>query len=134
MLADEDRDGLPDHWEAAHGFNTNDPVDAQLDSDLDRHTNWQEYVAGTDPFDPQSNLRIESAILAGPASGELHLSFTARSNRTYTVQFRERFDSGPWTRGNDVVALPTNRFVTLTNPLPAATESRAYRIVTPRAP
>jgi YVTN family beta-propeller protein len=134
VLADSDNDGLPDLWEAAHGLNTNDPVDAQLDSDLDRQSNWQEYIAGTDPFDPRSNLRIESLILGGQTHDELLLSFEAVSNRTYTVQIRDRFDSGPWTRWKDLVAYPTNRFVTLTNPLPAGTGSRAYRLVTPRAP
>ena len=73
-------------------------------------------------------------MLGGPTNGELLLSFTARSNRTYTVQFRDRFDSGPWTRWIDLVAYPTNRFVTLTDLLPAGAASRAYRIVTPRQP
>ena len=134
VLADSDGDGLPDLWEAAHGLDTNDPVDAQLDSDLDRQSNWEEYIVGTDPFDPQSNLRMESVMLGGETDRELILRFTAVSNRTYTVQFRDRFDSGPWTRWTDIVAYPTNRLVTLTNPLPAGIGSRAYRLVTPRAP
>ena len=133
VLDDSDHDGLPDLWEAAHGLNTNDPVDAQLDSDGDRQTNWQEYIAGTDPFDAGSNLRLESAIVGSPSGHEFLLRFTAVSNRTYTLQFRDRFDSGPWTRWLELVAYPTNRFVTLTNPLPVETGSRAYRLVTPRS-
>jgi|GEM_PF-1140558 len=134
VLADDDADGLPDLWEAAHGFNTNDPVDAQLDSDHDLQSNWQEYIAGTDPFDASSNLRIESAILGGEAGRELLLRFEARSNHTYTLQFRDRFDSGPWTRSVDLFATPEDRFVTVTNPVPSGASSRVYRVVTPRAP
>ena len=105
-----------------------------IDRDSDGMYDGDELDTGTNPADPQSNLRIESIILGGPSNGELLLSFTAVSNHTYTVQFRDRFDSGPWSRWVDVVAYPSNRFVTLTNSLPADAESRAYRLVTPQAP
>jgi len=105
-----------------------------IDRDSDGMYDGDELDAGTNPADPQSSLRIESIILGGPSNGELLLSFTAVSNHTYSVQFRDRFDSGPWSRWVDVVAYPSNRFVTLTNSLPADAESRAYRLVTPQAP
>jgi len=105
-----------------------------IDRDSDGVYDGDELDAGTNPADPQSNFRIESIILGGPSNSELLLSFTAVSNHTYSVQFRDRFDSGPWSRWVDVVAYPSNRFVTLTNSLPAAAESRAYRLVTPQAP
>src|SRR6266542_1046250 len=105
-----------------------------IDRDSDGMYDGDELDTGTNPADPQSNLRIESIIPGGPSHGELLLSFTAVSNHTYTVQFRDRFDSGPWSRWVDVVAYPSNRFVTLTNSLPADAESRAYRLVTPQAP
>ena len=105
-----------------------------IDRDSDGMYDGDELDTGTNPADPQSNLRFESIILGGPSNGELLLSFTAVSNHTYTVQFRDRFDSGPWSRWVDVVAYPSNRFVTLTNSLPADAESRAYRLVTPQAP
>jgi len=105
-----------------------------IDRDSDGVYDGDELDAGTNPADPQSNFQIESIILGGPSNSELLLSFTAVSNHTYSVQFRDRFDSGPWSRWVDVVAYPSNRFVTLTNSLPAAAESRAYRLVTPRAP
>ncbi len=105
-----------------------------IDRDSDGMYDGDELDTGTNPADPQSNLRFESIILGGPSNGELLLSFTAVSNHTYTVQFRDRFDSGPWSRWVDVVAYPSNRFVTLTNSLPADAEWRVYRLVTPQAP
>ncbi len=105
-----------------------------IDRDSDGVYDGDELDAGTNPADPQSYLRIESVMLGGLANGELHLSFTAVSNRTYTVQSRDRFDSGPWSRWVDVVASPSTRLVTLTNGLPIGAGSRAFRLVTPQAP
>lgn len=105
-----------------------------IDRDSDGVYDGDELDAGTNPADPQSYLRIESVLLGGPANGELLLSFTAASNHTYTVLSRDRFDSGPWSRWVDVVAHPSNRFVTLTNGLSGGAESRAFRLVTPQAP
>jgi hypothetical protein len=105
-----------------------------IDRDSDAIYDGDELDAGTNPADPQSYLRIESFVLGGPSNGELLLSFIAVSNRTYTVQSRDRFNSGPWSRWVDVVAHPSNRLVTLTNSLPGGAGSRAFRLVTPQAP
>jgi hypothetical protein len=58
LAVDTDADGMPDIWETAHGFNSNDPADAALDADNDGQTNLAEYRAGTDPRNPGSVLRI----------------------------------------------------------------------------
>ena len=132
VLSDFDHDGLPDIWESAHGFQTNNAADAQLDSDLDGQTNWQEYLAGTDPRDPLSFLRIENISLGG-ASNAVVLQFNALSNQTYTIQSRDGSLQSPWTRVADFVAFPTNRLMSFTNtatPFPA----RYYRLVTPWTP
>jgi DNA-binding beta-propeller fold protein YncE len=134
VLADSDRDGLPDVWEAAHGLATNDASDATLDADSDRATNWQEYHAGTDPRDPQSYPTIDSIEQVGTAPGRVKLSFVAISNHTYTIQSRDAVGTGTWTRLLDCFAYPTNRVEQLTNQVPPGINSRLYRLVTPRAP
>ena len=54
ICVDWDGDGLPDDWELAFGLNPN-LNDADLDPDADGLTNLQEYLRGTDPYNPDSD-------------------------------------------------------------------------------
>jgi len=112
VLADTDGDHIPDEWEIAHGLNLTDALDAGLDNDSDGLTNLQEYLAGTDPNDPNSNLRIASCQLAPDASSVL-LQFAAMSNKAYRVEFRNDTAASNWARLTDVAAASTNRIVTI---------------------
>ena len=135
VLADNDRDDLPDTWEAAHGLSSSDPADAQLDTDDDGMTNWQEYTAGTDPLDTASSLKIEILRLHPESPPMVKLSFMALSNRTYAIERRVSPSDGPWRRVVDIVAGPTNRMAEVTTPsdLPNSLQ-QVYRAVTPRLP
>ncbi|MBC8002627.1 MAG: pectate lyase [Opitutaceae bacterium] len=42
--ADQDRDGIPDAWERAHGLNLHDPADGKADRDGDGYTNLEEFL------------------------------------------------------------------------------------------
>jgi hypothetical protein len=132
VIADTDRDGLPDEWETAHALGLNDPSDAQLDPDHDGQTNQQEYLAGTDPHSPASLLKVERVFLISQATAAV-VQFNALSNKTYSVQARSSLITGTWSKVADLVALPTNRTVSLTNALEGA-DARYYRLVTPRVP
>lgn len=55
---DTDEDGMPDYWEAAHGFATHVPG-GTLDSDGDGADDRQEYQAGTDPRRAESQFALE---------------------------------------------------------------------------
>jgi len=132
ILKDSDHDGLPDEWEAAHGLATNNAADAQLDFDLDGQANWQEYIAGTDPQNIESYLKVDRLVLA-TNGGSAVIQFNALSNRTYTVQYRDSLLEGSWTKVADVLAFPTNRIAAVTNEV-LGTGTRYYRLVTPRIP
>jgi hypothetical protein len=87
--ADSDDDGLPDGWEV---FNSLDPLDdgsgqeengAAGDPDNDGFTNFEEFMAGTDPRDPDSNPdNLPIALWIAAAAGLIAAGAVfARSSR-----------------------------------------------------
>jgi len=52
---DDDNDGLPDVWEIANNLDPLDSADASVDADADGLTNLQEYAAGSNPGNPDSD-------------------------------------------------------------------------------
>ena len=69
-------------WLQSYGLATDGSADYQ-DSDGDGMNNWQEWIAGTDPTNPTSALRLLSPT--NSLSGLL-LSWTSVANRTYFLQ------------------------------------------------
>ncbi|HXG49635.1 MAG TPA: lamin tail domain-containing protein [Methylomirabilota bacterium] len=126
-VGDRDGDGLPDDWEAAHRLDPSNAADATLDGDGDEMSNGEEYLAGTDPNDPLSYLKIDSIRSDRGAA----ITFGARAGRTYSVQYADQME-GPWIRLADVVAPAEDRAETLVDP--TSKTNRFYRLVTPRPP
>lgn len=90
--------------------------------------NGQEFLAGTDPTNNASFLKLTLAVPGQQPS----LSFGAVSNRTYTIQFTDALPAAPWQKLADVLARTTNRAEIIADP--AWTTNRFYRAVTPRQP
>jgi hypothetical protein len=124
-LTDADQDELPDDWEAQFGLDAANPADRNQDADGDGLTNYEEYIAGTDPTNPASYLRIERII----ASGVAQLQLGALSNRSYTVQYIDRLGPGPWTTLLQIPARPIDHVETIIDPI--WTSNRFYQLVTP---
>jgi len=55
------------------------------------------------------------------------MTFDARSNLDYTLQYRTNLSTGVWSLLNDFSSAPTNRSIRFTNSIGAAT-SRFYRL------
>lgn len=130
VLPDSDSDLLPDSWETANGFPINDPANALADPDGDGQTNRDEYLAGTDPNDVNSYLRIALVNAAFTPAPTVLLSFNAASNKTYSVQYRDALNLGSWLKLMDVESRPTNRFMEVSDASPNAA-SRFYQLITP---
>ena len=82
---------VPQWWLAQYGL-TNGGFDAGalLDSDNDGMPNWEEYIAGTDPTNAASALRI---VAIGPDSVTFAPAFT---NRIYAVFCATNLVSADW--------------------------------------
>jgi hypothetical protein len=127
--ADADNDGMPDEWELAHGLRV-DLNDAALDPDGDGLTNFQEFMAGTDPQQAGSALLVEQ-ITGG--QGAWQLRFTAMSNHNYTVLYHNGLEAGAWSKLMDVAPRTTNGAVLVWDTNNFAGQ-RFYRLVTPAVP
>jgi hypothetical protein len=126
FLADADGDGLPDAWEAGHGFDPTNALDGALDADGDGMSNGQEYAAGTDPQDPSSYLKLDLRF----DGRNVALGFEALSNKTYSVQYTELLGARPWTNLAAAPARATNRVEWFNDS--GSNTNRFYRLVTPR--
>lgn len=78
---DADRDGVPDAWEQQYLGGTNSA--ASDDTDGDGLKNGEEYLAGTDPANPNSNLAIQLNSVTGIDSLIQWRSVTGRTYRVY---------------------------------------------------
>ena len=127
-IADTDGDGMPDSFELANGGSATG-LNPAGDADGDGMSNLAEYLAGTDPSNPNSYLRIDLAAVPGVAT----VQFGAISNRTYSVQSTDAIPAvGPWSKLADYPARTNNRVESFIDP--AWTTNRFYRAVTPRQP
>jgi hypothetical protein len=112
---------MPDDWQAQFwGISPSNWPAAQADSDGDGATNIQEFLAGTDPTDPASVLRIQiSTTSQGP-----RLQWNAEPGLIYQAQSSDDLDS--W------ISLGTPRFAPGANDSMAVTGAGAaayYRII-----
>ena len=115
-------DGIPDWWRLVQfGTVSNLLSAANLDPDGDGASNWQEYVAGTNPNDPNSVLQLTT-----PApSGNYSVQWPSIVGKNYTLECSTSLFSTNWT----VIAtniLGTGQPIQFTDPAPQG-QARFYR-------
>ena len=123
---DSDADGMPDLWELAMDL---DPFtdDADEDDDGDGLSNRQEYLAGTNPLDPTSYLRIDGA----GSPGGIRLRVRAVAGRSYTIQYRDTLDAGQWSALTNIAAQAADHATEILDALPVGVAKKFYRLSTP---
>ncbi|MBN2704500.1 MAG: hypothetical protein JXR23_09845 [Pontiellaceae bacterium] len=93
---DEDGDSLPDDWERDH-FGGTSSQRAEDDFDNDGIDNGSEWIAGTDPSDP--NSAFTASVSTNPVSTDgFVVEWLSVEDRVYSVLWR-----GSLTNANDVL-------------------------------
>lgn len=121
---DQDQDGMDDAWELANQFDPSRRADAVEDADEDGHTNLQEYLAGTDPQDPSSVMRIESAQRDAKS---LRIRFTTALDKLYRLERTTDLLGNNWVVVTDNIP-GTGAVIEITDPLLSATARQLYRV------
>jgi len=130
VLTDTDGDLIPDTYEMDNQLDALDIADGAEDNDLDSFTNREEYVAGTDPNDDTSYLKVESFEAGGGVGARIR--FQAVAGRTYSIQFQDELNGSIWQPLADVAARASNGEITIEDPIAANVPSRIYRLATPK--
>jgi type VI secretion system Hcp family effector len=122
-LLDTDFDGMPNAYESANGLNP-DLNDANGDLDGDGLTNYQEFLAGTQPNNFNSVFRVTRANLA---SGQVRITWNSVAGKTYTISAANQIN-GPYTPVRNVPSTGTGETF---SEFPPSLSHQFYRVSTP---
>ena len=97
---DTDGDGIADAWELVRTGTAASltKLTATGDFDGDGMSDLAEYLAETNPFDPNERLKITtfSRTLTSPVDQDITLKWTANPARCYRIETRDNLTSGTW--------------------------------------
>jgi hypothetical protein len=124
-------DLISDSWRLQH-FGTltlgnNLLVHRDADADGDSFLNWQEFLAGTNPNDPASVLKVLSERIFGVGGQleSLNLQWPAQPNKTYVIEYVPSLGDTNW------IPLSTNTVIngqTIEFTASPGTDPRFYRV------
>jgi hypothetical protein len=97
-VGDSDNDGMDDDWEVAQFGNLS--RDGAGDQDGDGQTDLQEFLAGTNPTNGGSILRV--LTITPMDGGSTTVVWSAVVGRSYVVQYKDSLDSN-WTNASGAI-------------------------------
>ncbi|HEV2393688.1 MAG TPA: DUF1800 family protein [Verrucomicrobiae bacterium] len=117
QMVDLNGNGMSDIWELIYGASNLDP---KGDADADGASNWQESIAGTDPFDTNSVPKITLSVVSGT---NFNVSMPSALGKQYQLESVEPSGPGGWSNWTTEASLivRTGSVVTLsgsTGPAP----------------
>ncbi|MBM4148940.1 MAG: hypothetical protein FJ224_07840 [Lentisphaerae bacterium] len=122
---DRDADGMPDDWERAFGLNPTNTADAGQHGDSDGLHNLAEYLADTNPTNPDSVL---SVIAIQPESGGVRIEWRGGVQATQYAERRSDLSQTSETWTAFLTNLPPTLLTNYVIDAEATNETRFYRI------
>ncbi len=89
---DTDGDWMADAWELTYGLNATSREDGALHADVDGIANADEFIADTDPTDPDSYFRIAAITNALPVV----IAVSSSVSRAYGLEYRDAMLGTGW--------------------------------------
>jgi Tol biopolymer transport system component len=127
--ADSDGDGIPDWWMIQYfGHVCGEAYDQSLAQDDPNGTGMtalQDYIAGTNPTDPDSVFQVMVVPPVSPG-GNVMLIWPAVAGRTYSILYKDSLDDPAWNPLEGAPTINGNQGQFL---VPTDQTSRYYRIV-----
>lgn len=121
---DSDGDGIPDNWEVRHGLDPTNPADAFDDYDGDGFTNYEEWIADTNPRDEHSFFHLVGIDTVS----SFEITFVCTNSRLYSLYFTTNLVDGPWLPVSGQLYIPGAAHGVMSLADTNETPFRAYRV------
>ena len=133
--SDRDGDGIPNQIEMIFQLNAELFDDAASDTDQDGVSNYGEFIAGTDPTDPESRLEIRSVRFEDiEFSPVLVVTFEGVRGKSYSLQLTSGLDEPFWDSIVQIGPLENSGTTSVSSPLDDSAKLGFLRVVTPQEP